>query len=222
VFRFGSEVEYYTDVVPACVEGLQRVTLGAGTPKPMREELTRFLIGRWQSYTKGDIDWGPLNVHYLVQALRDVAMARHTSEAHRSEIVKSLARHMIQESIMIAVTDVLAAVDKPGALATLAAAVMRKLLDRRDESGQFRDVERETVLWCLGRLVGRRYLATSSPQFQNLRKIVVDLLFEGLKDNVMGCHDRLIQLRDDSGLPARLKEDIATRLEAYHAVVATK
>jgi hypothetical protein len=103
-------------------------------------------------------------------------------------------------------------------MATLASAVMRRILDRRNDRGHFADTERDVALSCLARLAGRRYLATNAAPFRNLRQIAIDVLFEGLKDGVPGVAEHLVALRDSESLPKALREDIAERLRVYHSV----
>ena len=218
IFQLGPEVEYYTDVVPACLEGLRRATQGRATPKPLREELTRFLLDRWTAHLAGRLSWGPANIGYLVDALKAAAIYRRTSETDRTAIVMALGGRMDQEVTIEAVGEIFERVDKPGTLATLASAAIVKLLARRGDRGQFRETEREVILHSLARMVGRKHLATSSRQFKNLRGIVIDLLFDGLKDSVPGCYDRLLALRDSEKATAEIRNQVTQRLQAYHAV----
>ena len=213
VYQLGEEIEHYTDVVPACIEGLRRVALGRATTVALRIEITDFLVGRWHAALAGEVDWGPLNIAALVDALKEIALFKRTREDQRTEIVKALCRRLRYDMNVDALGLILQAIDKPGSLATISSMIIRDQLDRRDDSGQFDDGDREVILRCLARLAGRKHLALSQPSFKSLREMVVDLLFDGLRDNVPGCYGRLVTLGDQSRMPRAIKTIIAKRLK---------
>ena len=219
VFEIGPEAGHYTDVIPTVVKGLGRITLGHPESKELRVEITTFLIDRWRAMMTGETIWGPGSVGAVIEELKELGSDGRTPVNLKAEIVKALAGRLSSVPVMLALGEVFAADDPSAELGVYASGVAVKLLRRKDETGQFREEERDVILGVLAKIAGRRALETHVRGTENIREAIIEELFAGLRDRVEDTFESLVDLRDRSGLPDELKATVAERLAAYSGLV---
>lgn len=221
IYELGSEASYYTDLLPAVLEGLTLIYLGQRKAAARRVAIVGLLLRKWREVTEGQRVWGPGNITELVQVLRRIGTDADTDTATRISLLKALGRRLYQIPVMEAMAEVLASDDSSGEMARLASAFVAALLKRRDEDGRFEEDERAEVLSAIGRVALRRHLDTKIRGAENIRETVTDLLLDGLKDGVAGCQEVLLKMRDADVVPAELRRQITEALRAYQSIVVS-
>jgi hypothetical protein len=134
-------------------------------------------------------------------------------------IVKALARRLSQIPVLEALAAVFDSEDRSVDMGRVSAAAGVALLRRRDESGQFREDEREYVLRTLAVIAGRGTLEVKTDLTRHLREDIAEELFNGLRDGVEGTYKAVAALRSNGKLPAPFRESISQRLAAYESLV---
>lgn len=219
IYELGSEARFYTDLLPAVLKGLMLVYLGQERRTARRKTIVGFLLRKWQEVTTGQRLWGPGNVTELVRVLAEIGTDPSTESGTKISIAKALGRRLYQIPVMFALAEILETDDSPGEMARLASAFLVALLKRRDEEGRFEEDERAEVLEALGRVTLRRHLETRIRGTEKVRETVVDALSNGLKDQVPGCQDLLVRIRDSDNVPKGLREKVAETLQIYQSIV---
>jgi hypothetical protein len=217
--------EKYTTILPILIKGMSRLAQSGSCPPQVLRDLGKVLLERWQNICSGKLVWGPGNTTLLIEALRDVAAQKNLSAELRMEILRSFAPRHVQTPIMHAITEVLEAVDNE-ATAVGALTIGHAILGRRGADGKFHAEDREEILRALTRIAGRKLLGGGTfeavEKATAFRRLIIDELFKGLKDNVGSMYDLLSRMRDNPGVPGDLRADVDRRLKEFHQLDARR
>ena len=218
VFEFDDELKVYTDMLPVVITGLQHLCLRPGIDAALRNRMVNTLLSMWAEGAKGLTIWGPKNVMSIAEALTAIGRERRTPPVQQTAILKALCKKLDQIPVLLGIAEILYAADTPH-LAQMATAVALTILKLRDDAGTFDDEDREYLLTALAKIISRKEIELSDRRAENLREVVVDILFEGLKGAVPKAYENLVMLRGNTTLPKKLRDDIAERLKAYESVI---
>ena len=211
--------EKYTTILPILIKGMSRLAQSSSCPPVVLRDLGKVLLERWKNICSGKLVWGPGNTTLLIEALRDVAAQKSLSAELRMEILRNFAPRHVQTPIMHAITEILEAADNE-ATAVGALTIGHAILGRRAADGKFHAEDRDEILKALARIAGRRLLGGGTfeavEKATAFRRLIIDELFKGLKDNVSGSYEQLSRMRDNPGVPGDLRTDIARRLNEFH------
>lgn len=213
VFEIQGGERYAVDL-PIVLKGLERVALAPNCAPALTRDIGTLLLARWREVCSGARVWGPTNVYTLLQALRGIALSEKCGNELRLEIVKGLFARLIQTSAMQALVDILAADDaRPSA--GLALGIGFAILGRRDAEGRFSESDRADILPALATLAARKNLLAQASETERtpaaFRRLVVNELIKGAKDNVPGALAALNELCESGALPADLRADAERR-----------
>jgi len=207
--------EAYTSSLPIVLSGIGRIACSPLCPTPVARDMATLLTAKLREIQSGKLIWGPANTLLLINTLKTIAMQKSIFADLRLDIIKALANKFYQIANMVALTEILAADDtNPSAGAALT--IGYGILSRRNKDGAFPMDDREEILRSLARIAARKSLGMpqidSQQKAETLRKVAVDELLRGLRDQVPGAREGLEILRDVEAIPKDLREEIRRKL----------
>lgn len=207
--------EAYTSSLPIVLSGIGRIACSPLCPTPVAREMATLLTAKLREIQSGKLIWGPANTLLLIDTLKTIAMQKSIFADLRLDIIKALANKFFQLANMMALTEILAADDTP-ASAGAALTIGYGILGRRNKDGAFPMDDREEILRALARIAARKQLGfpqiDGQQKAETLRKVAVDELLRGLRDQIPSAREGLILLRDAESFPKDLREEIRRRL----------
>ncbi|MHC4915586.1 MAG: hypothetical protein ACYTGB_08850, partial [Planctomycetota bacterium] len=210
----------FVNAMPAVVRGLARVAQAPVSDAPMRSRILTALINRWKDLVSGRRIWGPAAATTIIEGLRDLARTESAKPAEKLEVIRALGLRLADPPAMRAIAEVLARDSGSPQLAGPASSAALALLGLKNQRGRFPEEDREHVLWCLARILGRKTLDTSDPRTAKLRERILEELYDGLNDGVNGVYDAMVALIEDENLPEGLRAEVSERLAARSALAA--
>ena len=215
----------YTTLLPILIKGMTRLASSSNCPPVILRDLGKLLLSRWKNICAGKLVWGPGSTTLLIEALRDIGRERNLSAELRMEILKGFAPRHNQTPIMNAITEILGDADTD-ATAVGALTIGHAILGRRGNDGKFHMEDRDGILKALSRIAARKYLGSQGPEAEakalSFRRIVVEEVFKGVKDQSASAYETATRLRDNSNVPADLRLEIDRRLKEFFQVETTR
>ena len=209
VHLLGREVTAYTEMVPACLEGLGKTYFNVPV-KSLRTKVADFLIGKWNATSNWTTIWGPDAVGILLRVLGQIARDPATDSQVRARIVEALARRLEFGPVVDELAGILSVRDsspRVGAAACkIASELLRRTVSRREN-------ERLSTLRTLGTIAARTNLGKDPEAARKLRERVLQVLYEGVKQGHSDAIRALEQMKDCPALPAAAREEIRIRLQ---------
>lgn len=219
------EIKHGEDLVeklPVALAGMSRIARSPNCPPNFAKELARDLMMRWKKIVNGELVWGPANAMLAVKSLQEIGAQQAVPDDLRMEILKALAPRMTQIPVLQAMTGILAANDS-GSTSLAALTVGLNVSARRNAEGRFDNEDRADILAALSKIAARKSLGPidekGKEKARNFRLQVVEDLFQGANDHVVGAYDGLVRIRDAKVLPKADHENIERRLSELHSIV---
>ncbi|HUS59474.1 MAG TPA: hypothetical protein VM141_12560 [Planctomycetota bacterium] len=209
IHSFGRELTVYTEMIPACLEGLEKIYSGTKV-KALRAKVRDFLLAKWQETSAWTRIWGPDAVERLLHILGKMARDPEASTEAAATIANSLAQRLDFLPVVEELAQVFS-LDAPSARMGAAACGVGQALLAKVRAK--RDAERGILLATLGVIAGRTNLGKDPAEARKLREHVLQLLYEGLKDGRPEAVDALRRVGDCPALPASERDEIRVRLE---------
>ena len=209
VHHFGREVTAYTEMIPACLEGLEKLYFG--TPvKSLRARVADFLIEKWNNASKWTTIWGPESISLMLKILGRIARDTSTDAQCRARIVEALAERLDFLPVVEELGGIFASRDASPRLGAAACKIGFKLV--RSLHGK-RDRDQAPIIKTLGMIAARTNLGKDPDAARKLREVVLHVLYEAVKANDSDSLEALKLMEQCPALSAAAREEIRVRLE---------
>lgn len=213
VLHFGRETTAYTDMIPRILEGLGRLIEAEKTPDVLFERITEELIKLWKEITDYRRIWAPAATMTLAQLLGRVALGDRRSSRMAGDIAELLSRKLILLPVMQVLGELLLTDGESERLNIIAKRIFTELTKRLNEEPAPEPVERRQILRTLTSIVQRARIGDSERDVAHARKVVVEALFDALRDKLFAARDMLGELSRSDNLSETMRNEIARRLK---------
>ncbi|MDQ7779107.1 MAG: hypothetical protein RDV41_05295 [Planctomycetota bacterium] len=212
LLEIGGGTEAYSTFVPTVITGLEHAALSSACSDMFRERIISNLLAKWEEITEYKIVIGPRNTILLAQTLGSIACSLSCPPHARIKITRALKKRLVHIPIIEILGKVFMVQDDSQGGTELCTEVTKELVEMLSLQ-DYREVEdRETLLRALARVATRPRIAHDRGESDVLRRHIVDLLFQGIGDNIIGAKDLLRGLLSCDNIPKPLKKNIKDRL----------
>jgi hypothetical protein len=212
LLEIGGGTEAYSTFVPTLIRGLRNASLAPACTDIFREKLVTELLAKWEDVTEYRVVLGPRNTIVLAEALGAVACSPHCVSHLRIAIAKALRKRIVHMPIIEILGKVFGQPDESRGLTDLCAEVSKELVEMLSLQDYQEVEDRETLLRALARVAKRATISLERKENEGRRRHIVDLLFQGLEDNIFVAKDLLRELESCENLPKSLRKNIKERL----------
>jgi hypothetical protein len=219
VYEFGAEVMFDIRLLPAVVRGLERIGTSAGTPADLRREVVKEMLVLWEGVSNVRVVWGPGAIDSLVQAICKVACSPHVAPDMRARLGRSILRFLKKVSVVRSMEEICShhAEDEP--MQELCIEAGERMLDEWEECEEQDEERRVALLRSLGRAAANTGLDPDDEDVQRLRKNVIAILFQALREGIEEVRPPLEWLRNCPDLSDEQREEIRDRLSRVFGLV---
>ncbi len=202
----------HTILIPTLIAGLIRIALSGNSTDLFLEKITQGLMFHWQRVVDCEVIWSPGNISDLGAGLGRIAARRETPLHLRLNIIDALRARIVHVPVAMMLGEALALEESSKRMEGLCAAVGVELCElavHRD----FQDPDdRSALLVSLGKIAQRAKLSSDAKAGEDLRRRIIELLFDGARAGVAQTRDALDKLTKAQGVPAAMREAILERL----------
>lgn len=215
VFELGPETTAYTEMIPALLDGLERIFSRQGQRLALCQMILQRLLACWHDVIEYRVMWSPGTVIALGQQLGRLAQAEALTVRQRLDVIRALRvrqDHLPILEILVGYHDVdtsSPALDRE--LAELADLILEMLADP-----DYQDPEDlENLLGMLARLIRRPRLGTGVRDTRNRRQQILRALFEGARSELPAVIVMLRTLLDAEVLEEDEASEVRDRLRHW-------
>lgn len=213
VLHFGRETTAYTDMIPRILEGLGRMIAAPGTPDVMFEHIAGELIKLWTEITDYKRVWAPAATMTLARLLGSIAMGERRKQRMADDIADLLTRKLVLLPVMQVIGQLVLAPSDSERMDHIALRVFNELAKRLNEEPGPEPTERRQILETMTAVAQRSKLGERDKEIEHARRIVVEALFDALRDRMFQARMMLEQLAASDALSETQKADITRRLK---------
>ena len=206
VHCFGNEVLAYTDILPACFEGLEDAFFHVDS-EVMRSRIAELLIKLWNDANSLTIVLGPDTQALLMRILARVA--RESDDEHSTLIAKSLLSYIEFPGAIRELGSVFLSKAGSASLGALACKMGKQLLETLKSGGT---PENAGFYEILAGIACRVNLGKDPAEAFKFRERAVDILYKGLKGGHPQAIEGLRRVCQSEVFPKAMKDEIEARL----------
>jgi transposase len=218
VYEITGRVEFDSETLPAAVRGLGAIALSPETTPALRHQVAAQLLRAWEGVGKWTVIWGPRAAEALVQTLGRIGADGRSDGPTRARVVQGLLLGIERLSVVRALEAIFSFSGEAGELAGLVVPAGAKLLDHWIQP-EITPEELEAVLSAATGAACRPEIPARSLQARRFRERVSELLFDALRTGHPWARPALEKMRDSAAIPARMRKEIAGRLEQASRVL---
>jgi len=221
VFEFGRDSEMDTVLLPEAINSAGRICLSRATSDECREQILRVLLKAWGEAAGWKVIWGPSSTEALARALGAVASSDMIPMEIKLKIGRTMKPHLAERlSVVRAIGEICSQEVSSPELDELSLSAVDEIIAEWMVP-ESEDEERSIILKVLTRMVAREALNPRSSKVRKARERVIELLFDGLRENLDGCLDCLYKMKDCKGLTKKQRAMLEDRLRAATSIVKT-
>lgn len=214
VYQFGVEVSAYTVMVPLIITAFEKLCLNSAASENLRKQVLESMLIKWKKVASWEEVWGPGNTTDLAGTLERIGCSDMVEAESKLSILESLKTNVTVPFVFQAAARICSSVPEMEEIDRIAEEIILKLFEAHPGLEGVKREEREVFMPALGALAERPKLSPSAKREKKLRSTVVELLFEGLRDDIPGIGECLIRISRLPGLPRSLRIEITTRLHS--------
>jgi transposase len=218
VYEIAGRIEFDSETLPAAVRGLEAIALSPETTGALRRQVAEQLLRTWEGVGKWTVIWGPRAAETLVQTLGRIGADERSDGPTRARIAQGLLLGIERLSVVRALEAIFSPAAAAPELGGLAAPTGAKLLDHWIQP-EITPEELQAVLSAAAGAACRPEIPARSPQARRLRERVSELLFDALRTGHPWARPALQKMRDSAAIPARMRKEIAGRLDQAISVL---
>jgi hypothetical protein len=218
VYEITGRVEFDSETLPAAVRGLEAIALSPETTPALRRQVAEQLLRTWEGVGKWTVIWGPRAAETLVQTLGRIGASELSDGPTRARIAQGLLLGIERLSVVRALEAIFNLGPATPELGGLAAPAGVKLLDYWILP-EITPEELQAVLSAAAGAACRPEIPARSPQARRLRERASELLLDALCAGHPWARPALQKMRDSAAIPARMRKEIAGRLEQAISVL---
>lgn len=205
--------QLYTDFLPAVIEGLERIATAPDVTESLLDKVANRMIARWTEVSEYRVIWGPNAITRLAEALGAIGTSTRTPLYLKLSILANLRNRISNVTIAQILGRILSGPEDDEPFVRVCEEVTEELCRMAVQEDYHEREDRQAILVTLGRLALRRKLATTAKRSDSLRRQVVDLLFDGLRERLAGARDALVSLAKAEVFSRPQRAQIRQRLE---------
>lgn len=213
VLHFGRETTAYTDMIPRILEGLGRMIAAPKTPDVLFQRIAEDLVKLWTEITDYKRVWAPAAAMSLARLLGSIAMGGRASERMCDDIADLLTRKLILLPVMQVISKLVIAGGDSERMNLIAQRVFSELTKRLNEEPPPEVVERRHILETMTAIAQRKQIGEREKDIEHARRVVIEALFDAMRDRVFQARTMLEQLAAAKTLSETMRADITRRLK---------
>ena len=213
VLHFGRETTAYTDMIPRILEGLGRMIAEPKTPDVLFEHIAGELIKLWTEITDFKRVWAPAATMTLARLLGDIALGARRQQRMADDIADLLTRKLVLLPVMQVIGELVLAPSDSERMDHIALRVFNELAKRLNEEPGPEPTERRQILETMTSIAQRSKLGEREKEIEHARRVVIEALFDALRDRIFQARMMLEQLAGSEALSETQKADITRRLK---------
>jgi hypothetical protein len=213
VLHFGRETTAYTDMIPRILEGLGRMVAAPQTPDVLFESIADDLVKLWIEITDYKRVWAPAATMALARLLGAVAQLERCKPRMADDITDLLTRKLILLPVLQVISKLVVQGNGSERMDLIALRVFNELTKRLNEEPPPETVERRQILETMTAVAQRPKIGERDKDIEHVRRVVVEGLFDALRDRLFQARGMLEQLAASKALPETMRADITRRLK---------
>jgi len=218
VYEVTGRIEFDSETLPAAVRGLEEVAVSPATTPALRRQIAVQLLRVWEGVAGWTVIWGPRASEALARALGRIGADPGSDDETRAQVLQGLMLGIERPSVVRALCAVCATPATSPKAARLGIEAGDKILDQWMKSETNPD-ERQAALTAAAAAACRPEVPARNPQARKLRERVCELLLDALRAEQPWARTALEKMRDSSVVAARLRKEIAGRLDPATSVL---
>jgi hypothetical protein len=213
VLHFGRETTAYTDMIPRILEGLGRMIEAPKTPDVLFEHIAGELIKLWSEITDYKRVWAPAATMTLARLLGEIALGTRRKQRMADDIAELLTRKLVLLPVMQVIGRLVNAPGESERMDAIALRVFNELAKRLNEEPGPEPTERRQILETMTAIAQRKRLGERHKEVEHARRVVIEALFDALRDRLYQARMLLDELAGSGVLTDAQRADIARRLK---------
>ncbi len=213
VLHFGRETTAYTDMIPRILEGLGRMIEARATPDVLFERIAEELIKLWTEITDYKRVWAPAATMTLARLLGGIALGSRCKPRMAEDITDLLTRKLVLLPVMQVISRLVLAGPASERMDLIALRVFNELTKRLNEEPGPEPTERRQILETMSAIAQRARIGESEKEIEHARRVVIEGLFDALRDRLFQARNMLEQLAASKALTETQRADIKRRLK---------
>ncbi|MCB9934945.1 MAG: HEAT repeat domain-containing protein [Planctomycetes bacterium] len=213
VLHFGRETTAYTDMIPRILEGLGRMIEAEATPDVLFERIAEELIKLWTEITDFKRVWAPAATMTLARLLGGIALGRRCKQRMAEDITDLLTRKLVLLPVMQVISRLVVSGLASERMDLIALRVFNELAKRLNEEPGPEPTERRQILETMTAIAQRARIGESDKEIEHVRRVVIEALFDALRDRLFQARNMLEQLAASNALTETQRADIKRRLK---------
>jgi HEAT repeat protein len=213
VLHFGRETTAYTDMIPRILEGLGRMIEAKATPDVLFERIAEELIKLWTEITDYKRVWAPAATMTLARLLGGIALGARCKPRMAEDITDLLTRKLVLLPVMQVISRLVLAGPDSERMDLIALRVFNELTKRLNEEPGPEPTERRQILETMSAIAQRARIGEHEKEIEHARRVVIEGLFDALRDRLFQARNMLEQLAASKALTETQRADIKRRLK---------
>jgi hypothetical protein len=213
VLHFGRETTAYTDMIPRILEGLGRMIQAPETPDVLFESIADELVKLWTEITDYKRVWAPAATMALARLLGGIALSERCKPRMSDDITDLLTRKLILLPVLQVISKLVVQGDGSERMDLIALRVFNELSKRLNEEPAPEVVERRQILETMTAVAQRPRIGEREKDIEHVRRVVIEGLFNALRDRLFQARGMLEELAASEALPQAMRADITRRLK---------
>jgi HEAT repeat protein len=213
VLHFGRETTAYTDMIPRILEGLGRMVEAPQTPDVLFESIAEDLVKLWTEITDYKRVWAPAATMALARLLGAIAQLGRCKPRMADDITDLLTRKLILLPVLQVISKLVVQGNGSERMDLIALRVFNELTKRLNEEPPPETVERRQILETMTAVAQRPKIGEREKDIEHVRRVVIEGLFDALRDRLFQARGMLEQLAASKALSETMRADIHRRLK---------
>jgi len=209
------ESEAYTELIPTVIDGLTRICRRDALKESFRERIADELLDKWNDLVNFDLIWGPGTVTQLARHFGDLCTSPNVPIDLKERFLKALSRRVDNLTVAGILGDVLGSGLESRNIREQCQKITKAMLEMLEKPDYQDPEDRRMILDSLGSICARRNLAGDRTENKHLRKKVIDVLVDGLYDQIDGVLATLENLSQREQMPKKYREKIRKQIARY-------
>jgi hypothetical protein len=212
VYEFGREIDFDTRVVPAAVQGLERICTSSQATAEMRRDIVKRFLLLWEGVSKVRIIWGPKAIESLIRAMCSAACSPKSDTTMKVRLGASLLRYLNKITVVRSIGVIYSQPDESPQMQRWTVDAAEQVIEEWSFSDAQDDERRLELLKSAGRIAANPALDPSAASVLRMRERSLHALFAGLREGMTALREPLLLMRECPGIPAAQKQEIDERL----------
>jgi hypothetical protein len=177
------------------------------------QRIAEDLIKLWREITDYKRIWAPAATMTLARLLGSIALGERRPERMAEDIAELLTRKLILLPVMQVISRVAITGRDSERMDLIAGRVFNELAKRLNEEPPPEITERRQILETMTAIAKRPRIGEAEKEIEHARRIIVEALFEALRDRLFQARGMLDELAGCELLSDTMRADITRRLK---------